>query len=56
VRRGTTPARNEPGGPVGDTEGGRGRERIDEIRERFGPEVAGIVEECSDTLEQPKPP
>jgi (p)ppGpp synthase/HD superfamily hydrolase len=32
-----------------------GRERIDDIRERFGEEVARIVEECSDTLE-PKPP
>ncbi len=26
------------------------------IEERFGPEVAGIVEECSDTVVTPKPP
>lgn len=26
------------------------------IRERFGPRVAAIVEACSDTQEQPKPP
>jgi (p)ppGpp synthase/HD superfamily hydrolase len=33
-----------------------GRERVEEIRERFGGVVARIVEECSDTLETPKPP
>jgi len=33
-----------------------GRERLEEIRARFGSRVAGIVEACSDTLEQPKPP
>jgi len=32
-----------------------GRKRLAEIRERFGPEVAAIVEDCSDTLETPKP-
>jgi (p)ppGpp synthase/HD superfamily hydrolase len=33
-----------------------GRERIEDIRLRFGPRVARIVLECSDTLETPKPP
>ncbi len=32
-----------------------GEETLGEIRERFGDGVAGIVEECSDTFEQPKP-
>lgn len=31
------------------------REVLGEIRQRFGERVAGIVEECSDTLERPKP-
>jgi GTP pyrophosphokinase len=29
---------------------------VDEIRVLFGADVAAIVEGCSDTLEQPKPP
>lgn len=29
---------------------------LGEIRERFGDRVAAIVRDCSDTLEQPKPP
>jgi (p)ppGpp synthase/HD superfamily hydrolase len=33
-----------------------GSKTIATIGERFGDRVAGIVEECSDTLEQPKPP
>ena len=33
-----------------------GRERLDDIRLRFGQRVAGIVEACSDTFETPKPP
>jgi len=33
-----------------------GRERVEEIRARFGDRVARIVEECSDTLETPKLP
>ncbi len=33
-----------------------GRETLAEIEKRFGPEVASIVEGCSDTLETPKPP
>ena len=32
-----------------------GRERLVEIKEKFGPEVAAIVEGCSDALEKPKP-
>jgi (p)ppGpp synthase/HD superfamily hydrolase len=32
-----------------------GRERLAEIRKEFGPEVAAIVEGCSDTMEDPKP-
>ncbi|NLW56609.1 MAG: bifunctional (p)ppGpp synthetase/guanosine-3',5'-bis(diphosphate) 3'-pyrophosphohydrolase [Firmicutes bacterium] len=32
-----------------------GRERLTEIKEEFGPEVAAIVEGCSDALEKPKP-
>ena len=35
----------------------QGGERVlAEIGRRFGPTVAGIVEECSDTFESPKPP
>lgn len=30
--------------------------QLEEIRQRFGDRVAGIVEACSDTLETPKPP
>ena len=33
-----------------------GRERLEDIRERFGDEVAGIVAGCTDTYEDPKPP
>lgn len=33
-----------------------GESTLDEIRERFGGEVASIVAECSDTFEKPKPP
>jgi (p)ppGpp synthase/HD superfamily hydrolase len=33
-----------------------GRARLDDIRKRFGARVAQIVEDCSDTFEQPKPP
>lgn len=33
-----------------------GQEALDEIRGRFGKEVARIVEGCTDTLESPKPP
>ena len=33
-----------------------GHKTLDEIRQRFGDRVAMIVEECSDTLESPKPP
>jgi (p)ppGpp synthase/HD superfamily hydrolase len=33
-----------------------GRQRVDEIRRRFGDEVEGIVEDTSDSLEIPKPP
>lgn len=33
-----------------------GLETLEEIRQRFGPVVAGIVESCSDTFETPKPP
>ena len=33
-----------------------GRAVLEEIRRRFGGRVAGIVEACSDTLEDPKPP
>ena len=32
-----------------------GEETLRQIRARFGPEVARIVEQCSDSLEQPKP-
>jgi (p)ppGpp synthase/HD superfamily hydrolase len=33
-----------------------GRKTLDAIRDRFGNEVATIVEGCSDTFERPKPP
>jgi (p)ppGpp synthase/HD superfamily hydrolase len=33
-----------------------GQATLDEIREKFGPDVALIVSECSDTFETPKPP
>jgi (p)ppGpp synthase/HD superfamily hydrolase len=33
-----------------------GRRMLDEIRRRFGHEVATIVAACSDTVESPKPP
>ncbi|BBY17661.1 HD domain-containing protein [Mycolicibacterium litorale] len=33
-----------------------GESTLDEIRTRFGSEVADIVEECSDTMVTPKPP
>jgi (p)ppGpp synthase/HD superfamily hydrolase len=33
-----------------------GKATLDEIRDKFGDEVAGIVEECSDTFVTPKPP
>ena len=33
-----------------------GRERLEDIRERFGDEVVGIVAGCTDTYEDPKPP
>jgi GTP pyrophosphokinase len=33
-----------------------GRACLDEIRRQFGSRVASIVEECTDTLDEPKPP
>ncbi|MGB8390777.1 HD domain-containing protein [Mycobacterium sp.] len=33
-----------------------GHQTLAEIGQRFGPDVASIVAECSDTLETPKPP
>lgn len=33
-----------------------GRPRLDDIRGRFGDAVASVVEGCTDTLEDPKPP
>lgn len=33
-----------------------GRARLEDIRRRFGYRVAEIVEACTDTLEDPKPP
>ena len=33
-----------------------GEATLAEIREKFGDDVAGIVKECSDTFETPKPP
>jgi (p)ppGpp synthase/HD superfamily hydrolase len=32
-----------------------GRERVDDIRKRFGEQVAGIVEDCTDSFEDPPP-
>lgn len=37
-------------------EDGGGQPILDEIAERFGPEIAEIVQQCSDTLVKPKPP
>ena len=39
---------------AGEDQGGE--PRMQDIIARFGPRVAGIVRECSDTLETPKPP
>ena len=33
-----------------------GRERLEDIRRRFGDAVANIVEDCTDSWETPKPP
>jgi (p)ppGpp synthase/HD superfamily hydrolase len=33
-----------------------GRERLDDVRLRFGEPVARVVEECTDTFERAKPP
>src|SRR5947199_9836734 len=33
-----------------------GAERLRDIREKFGDDVAGIVDGCTDTYETPKPP
>lgn len=33
-----------------------GRKRIEDIRSRFGERVAGIVDECTDSYEDPPPP
>lgn len=33
-----------------------GRETLESIRRRFGDRVAGIIEACTDTFEDPKPP
>lgn len=33
-----------------------GRERLDDIRQRFGDAVAKIVEDCTDSWDTPKPP
>ena len=33
-----------------------GAERLRDVREKFGDEVAGIVDGCTDTYEKPKPP
>lgn len=41
---------------VEDAEDGDGKAMLAEIRARFGAEVAGIVDECSDADVQPKPP
>lgn len=41
---------------VEDAENGDGHAVLAEIRSRFGDEVAGIVDECSDTAVKPKPP
>ena len=32
-----------------------GRNRLEKIRERFGPDVATMVEDCTDTFEEKKP-
>jgi (p)ppGpp synthase/HD superfamily hydrolase len=37
-------------------EDGGGQRTLDQIRAQFGEEIAGIVLDCSDTLETPKPP
>ncbi|MBN2044332.1 MAG: HD domain-containing protein [Anaerolineales bacterium] len=37
-------------------EDGAGQQTLDQIRVQFGEEIAGIVLDCSDTLETPKPP
>lgn len=37
-------------------EDGGGRPRLEDIRARFGERVARIVEECSDSFTEPKPP
>lgn len=36
-------------------EDGGGLPRLEQIREQFGEEIAAIVDECSDTYEEPKP-
>ena len=41
---------------VEDAQNGDGHAVLAEIRREFGAEVAGIVEECSDTAQKPKPP
>jgi (p)ppGpp synthase/HD superfamily hydrolase len=33
-----------------------GRPRLDDVRHRFGERVARLVEECSDWIDEPKPP
>ena len=33
-----------------------GRPRLDDVRDRFGERVAKLVEECSDWVDEPKPP
>jgi (p)ppGpp synthase/HD superfamily hydrolase len=33
-----------------------GRRRLDDIRQRFGERVATIVEGCTDSLDEPRPP
>ena len=33
-----------------------GRKRLEDIRQRFGERVAAIVEGCTDTLDEPRPP
>lgn len=45
------------GGLLHDTaEDHGGRARLEDIRQRFGQRVAAIVEGCSDSLEDPRPP
>lgn len=41
---------------VEDAENGDGPAVLADIRREFGDEVAGIVSECSDTTQRPKPP